>query len=202
MEMIKPYPQTGRKGVLMEDREIVALYFRRDETAIGETEIKYGRYLYKTAYNILGSMGDSKESVNDTLLAAWDSIPPNKPEVLSTYLGKLTRRISINMVRKRTRQKRGGSQYNLSFSELEECIPSVGGPEREMDDKLLADAINAFLRALAPEAREVFVGRYYFMDPIRKVAGNHGMSQSKAKSMLHRTRLGLREHLEKEGFTI
>jgi len=186
----------------MEDREIVALYFRRDETAIGETEIKYGRYLYKTAYNILGSMGDSKESVNDTLLAAWDSIPPNKPEVLSTYLGKLTRRISINMVRKRTRQKRGGSQYNLSFSELEECIPSVGGPEREMDDKLLADAINAFLRALAPEAREVFVGRYYFMDPIRKVAGNHGMSQSKAKSMLHRTRLGLREHLEKEGFTI
>ena len=88
----------------MDDHQIVALYFSRDEAAIEATQRQYGAYLYKIAYNILNNSQDSQESVNDTYLAAWNSIPPHSPEILSTYLGKLTRRIAVDIFRKRNRQ--------------------------------------------------------------------------------------------------
>ena len=100
----------------MEDRQIVALYWDRNEAAIDHTDKKYGKYLAKIAFNILSDREDTQESVNDTYLAAWNSIPPNKPTVLSTYLGKLTRRISIDRFRKKSSQKRGGGEYALSLS--------------------------------------------------------------------------------------
>ena len=98
----------------MEDNRILDLYWRRDETAIDQTEKKYGKYLLTVAYNILADREDSKESVNDTYLAAWDSIPPHRPDAFCAYLSKLTRRISIDFFRKRTSQKRGGGEYALS----------------------------------------------------------------------------------------
>ena len=100
----------------MEDEQIVTLYWNRDETAIQETQAKYDRYLTKIACNILADMEDSRESVNDTYLAAWNSMPPQRPSVLSAYLAKLTRRISIDRFRYRTRDKRRGSQYALSWT--------------------------------------------------------------------------------------
>lgn len=106
----------------MEDEQIVTLYWDRDETAIQETQTKYDRYLTKIACNILADMEDSRESVNDTYLAAWNSIPPQRPSVLSAYLAKLTRRISIDRFRYRTRDKRRDSQYALSLSELDDCV--------------------------------------------------------------------------------
>ena len=186
----------------MEDEQIVSLYWDRDENAIRETEIKYDRYLTKIAYNILNNTEDSRESVNDTYLAAWDSMPPHKPSILSAYLAKLTRRISIDCFRYRTRDKRMASEYAVSLSELGACVSGGNTTEEIVNVKLLADAIGIYLRLQSEEARTAFIGRYYFLDPIKEVAAYCGMSESRVKSLLYRTRLGLKEYLEKEGFCV
>lgn len=186
----------------MQDDRIVSLYLKRDETAIAETEQKYGKYLTKIAYNILFDWEDSKESVNDAYLKAWNSIPPHEPNCLSTYLSKITRQISIDIFRKRNSDKRKASQYAISLSELEECISNGDVTVQSVDLHILAEAINAFLRTLSPEKCNVFIGRYYFMDSIREVAAYYGMSEAKVKSMLHRTRIGLKNYLKQEGIEI
>lgn len=184
----------------MEDSRIVSLYWNRDEAAIDQTDKKYGRYLTKIAYNILADREDSQESVNDTYLAAWDSIPPHKPDVLSTYLGKLTRRISIDLFRRKTSGKRGGGEYALSLQELEACISGGNTTEQALDMQLLSEAIETYLRSVTQEARNVFIGRYYYLDPVKKIAGYCQISESKVKVLLYRTRKGLWEYLQKEGF--
>ena len=186
----------------MEDEKIVSLYWDRDERAIGETEEKYDRYLTKIAMNILNNYEDSRESVNDTYLAAWNSMPPHRPSVLSTYLAKITRRLSIDIFRHRNREKRKGSEYAISLSELGDCVSGGNTTEEIINVKLLADAIGIYLRTLPEEARTLFIGRYYFLDSLKEAAAYCGMTESKAKSLLHRTRLGLKEYLIKEGFDL
>lgn len=186
----------------MDDEQIVSLYWLRQESAIRETEKKYDRYLTKIAYNILSDYEDSRESVNDTYLAAWSSMPPHRPNILSTYLSKLTRRISIDLLRYRNRGKRQQSQYALSLEELGECVSGGNTTEAAYTEKELADTIADYLRLCSEEARHAFIGRYYYLDSIREVAAYCGMSESKCKSLLHRTRLGLREYLNKEGFAV
>lgn len=186
----------------MEDEAIISLYWDRDERAIRETEIKYDRYLTKIAYNILNNMDDSRESVNDTYLAAWDSMPPHRPSVLSAYLAKLTRRISIDCFRYRTRDKRMASEYAVSLSELGDCISGGNTTEELVNVKLLADTIGIFLRLQSEDTRTAFIGRYYFLDSIKEISSYTGMSESKIKSLLHRTRLNLKAYLEKEGFCV
>lgn len=186
----------------MQDEKIVELYWERNENAIKETQEKYDRYLTKIAYNVLADFEDSREGVNETYFAAWNSMPPHKPNILSTYLGKLTRRISIDIFRKRTRNKRIPSEYIVSLSELGDSISGADTPEEVLEMKLLTEAINTFLSQLPENARNLFVGRYYFMDPLREAARYCGISESKAKSMLYRTRCSLKEYLEKEGFVV
>ncbi len=186
----------------MEDKEIVALYWQREESAIRETERKYDRYLTKIAMNILADREDSRESVNDTYLAAWESIPPHRPDVLSTYLGKLTRRISIDRFRYRTRDKRKGSEYAISLSELGDCVSGGNTTEEAVNVKLLAETIGTFLRQQNEETRNVFIGRYYYLDPVKDVARYCGISEGKCKTVLFRTRQALKEHLIKEGFIV
>lgn len=186
----------------MQDIEIIELYFKRDESAISETKNKYDKYLMKIAYNILSETEDSKESVNSTYLAAWNTIPPHRPNILSAYLGKITRYISIDMFRKRNSAKRYISEYSESLSELSECVSSSENTEEAYEAKVLGEAINRFLRTLPKDARNAFIGRYYFMDSLHDVAEYCGMSESKAKSLLFRTRKRLKEFLEKEGFKI
>lgn len=186
----------------MRDEEIVALYWDRDENAIRATEKQYGPYLYKIAYNVLTNREDSEESVNDTYWKAWESMPPHKPGVLATYLGKITRQLSIDRYRKRSSKKRWGSQYALSLSELDECVSGGNDTEQSVDMALLGKSINSFLDTLSPEARCTFVGRYYYMDSLREVAAYYDMSESKVKSLLHRTRIGLKTHLKQEGFDV
>lgn len=185
----------------MQDYEIVELYFQRNERAISATDEKYGAYLSKVAYNVTANKEDSKESVNDTYLAAWGAIPPHRPNVLRTFLSKLTRRIAIDRVRKSNRQKRGASQYELSLGELEGCVSDVSVGDA-IDARILGEAISAFLRTQSPEARNAFICRYYFLDSVRDTAVRLDMSESKLKSLLHRTRNSLREYLTKEGFEI
>lgn len=183
----------------MQDNQIIALYFQRNESAILETEKKYGHYLAKIAYNILSDWPDCEESVNDTYLKAWNSMPPQKPDNLPAYLAKITRATSIDLFRKRTRRKRRSSEYDLSLSELESCLSAGDTTQLSVDANLLAKAINAYLRTLSPDARDLFIGRYYFADSLRDAAAYCGMSESRAKSLLHRTRLGLKVYLEAEG---
>lgn len=186
----------------MEDGQIVALYWQRDEAAIQETDKKYGRYLAKIAYNILESWEDGDEVVNDTCLRAWNSMPPNRPDRLAAYLGKIARRLAIDVFRARGREKRAGSQYALSLSELEECAGAGGAAEEGAELSLLAETISAYLRGLPPQVRTAFVGRYFYMDSLKEVAVYCGMSESKVKSMLYRARLGLKTYLIQEGFTV
>lgn len=184
----------------MNDDSIVKLYWMRDESAITATEEKYGAYLMKIAGNILTLPEDAEESVNDTYLAAWNSIPPQKPAVLSTYLGKLTRRISVSIFRKRHADKRRDGEFALALTEIENIISDTATPEALLDASLLGEAINKFLRTLGTDERRVFIGRYFYMDPLSEVAAYCGMSESRAKSMLFRTRQKLKEYLKKEGF--
>lgn len=186
----------------MEDAAIVALYWQRDESAIQKTEEKYGSYLTKIAYQILASREDSEESVNDTYLKAWKSMPPHKPGILSTYLGRITRQRSIDIFRERHREKRGGSEYALSLTELEDCVSSGDSTGTEVEAALLAEAIGTYLGELSAEVRTAFLERYYFLDPVAEIAARRGSSQARIKSMLYRTRQGLRDHLVKEGFDL
>ena len=186
----------------MKDQEIVSLYWDRNEDAIHQTQMKYGAYLSKVSYNILADFEDSKECVNDTYLAAWNSMPPQKPAVLSTYLGKLTRRISIDLFRKKTSQKRGGGEYALSLQELGECIGGGTDPAQNLETKALAQAITDFLEKQPQLDRQVFIGRYYYMDPVKEIARYCRISESKVKILLYRARQSLREHLQKEGFAV
>ncbi len=186
----------------MEDTQIVDLYWQRDEAAIRETEMKYDRYLTKIAMNILSDFEDSRESVNDTYLAAWNSMPPHRPMALSAYLGKLTRRISIDRFRYRTRNKRGGSEYEISLAELGDCVSGGNTTEEAVEVKLLAQAIGAFLRLQSEETRNIFIGRYYYLDPVKEVARYCGITEAKCKTVLHRTRQALKDYLAKEGFDL
>lgn len=186
----------------MEDAQIVSLYWDRQEGAIAETERKYDRYLTKIAYNILADLEDSRESVNDTYLAAWDSMPPHRPSVLSAYLAKLTRRISIDKFRYHSRQKRKGSEYTLSLEELGDCVSGGNSTEELVNIKLLADSIGLYLRLQPEQTRNVFLGRYYFLDSVPEIARHCGMTESKVKTLLYRTRIGLKEYLRKEGFDL
>ncbi len=185
-----------------EDHVIVDLYWDRDEQAIVRTQEKYGRYLMKIAMNVLADEEDSKESVNDTYLKAWNSMPDNRPQVLSTYLGKITRETSIDIYRRRTSAKRGGSQYAASLSELEEVLSGGDTAWQEVMEHKLSAAISAFLRTLPEKKRNVFISRYYFLDSTKDIAGKADMTETALRSMLMRMRQDLKKYLEKEGFTV
>lgn len=183
----------------MDDNRIVALYWARSENAINETALKYGKYCYAIAYNIFSSSEDADESVNDTYLGAWNSIPPNRPSILSTFLGKITRRISLNRWREKHTDKRGGGEVPLVLDELADCIPSDNDVESNLQAADLAKTIDSFILALPDTERRVFVCRYWYFDSILAICKQFGYSQSKIKSMLHRTRGKLLLHLKKEG---
>ena len=183
----------------MDDTQIVELYWAREESAIEETETKYGSYCRSIAQNILQNTDDAAESVNDTWLDAWNSMPPHRPSVLSTFLGKLTRRISIDKWRHQNAKKRGDGQLPLVLAELEDCISDGKSIEEETERKLLAEVIAAFVKSLPETEQKVFLCRYWYMDSVSSIASRFRFSESKVKSMLYRTREKLRVRLEKEG---
>lgn len=144
----------------MDDNRIVDLYWKRSEQAITETSMKYGKYCYAIAYNILYNNEDSEESVNDTYLAAWNSMPPKRPDILSAFLGKITRYISIDRWKNRMALKRGGGEITLVLEELEECVSAKMSVEEEYLKKELLEDINQFLADLPETERKVFMYRY------------------------------------------
>ena len=184
----------------MDDQSIVALYWDRSEQAIAETDRKYGAYCYSIAYHALANSEDAEESVSDTYMAAWNQLPPHRPSILATFLGKITRRISINRWKAKNTAKRGGGQITLTLEELDDCVDGKQNIERAYESHELVWAFNRFLETLPETERDVFLRRYWFFDSIADIAESFGFTQSKVTSMLYRTRGKLRKQLEKEGF--
>ncbi|MBE6931888.1 MAG: sigma-70 family RNA polymerase sigma factor [Ruminococcaceae bacterium] len=184
----------------MEDQRIVTLYWERSEEAIVQTQIKYSNYLSGISYGILQNHEDAGECVNDTYLDAWNAMPPHRPSILSTFLGKITRRISIDRWRKRGAEKRGGGELPLALEELGQCVSGRADVEGEAERNAQILLINRFLNRLPQTERSVFLCRYWYLDSIEAISRQFGFSQSKTASMLHRTRKKLRELLTKEGW--
>ena len=183
----------------MEDQNIIALFFDRSEQAIVETDKKYGGLCYSIAYHILDNREDSEECVSDTYLAAWKTIPPRRPSVLSAFLSKMTRHISIDRWRRVNAKKRGGGQMLLALEELGDCVGSQT-MESELTRRELTRILNDFLSSLSETERNVFLCRYRYLDSTETISQASGFSQSKVTSMLHRLRGRLHKRLSEEGY--
>ena len=185
----------------MEDRDIVALYWDRDEAAIRETQNKYGRLLQKLALGILRFHEDGEEVVNDACLAAWNAIPPERPQSLGAYLCKITRNLALNRVRRDRTVKRGGN-YEICSEELLEFLPAETDVEASFDAKETGALISAFLRSQKPEDRRLFLLRYWYFSSPEEIAAKCGMNVNTVKSRLYRTRQRLFAFLKEEGVQV
>ena len=179
----------------MDDEKILALYFSRDENAILQTKIKYGKYCRAAAYRILRDIEDAEECESDTYMAAWDQIPPTKPQVLSAFLSRITRNLSFKKLRANTAQKRGGGNQALPIDELANLIPDNTNAIAELE---ITEILNAFLRELPTRDRQVFLCHYWYCDSIKDISRQFGFTQSKVKMILSRTRQKLLDHLEQQ----
>lgn len=186
----------------MNDRQIVELYFERSEKAIEETQQKYGVYLKSIAYNILHSHEDSEECVSDTYLRAWNSIPPHSPSVLKTFLGKITRNLSLDRYDRLTAEKRGKGQAALAFEELQEALPASDNTDKIVEKIAIKDILNRFLASLSAEQRVIFMRRYWYFHSVKEISEEYGIGESKVKMSLSRSRKKLKAMLEKEEFYI
>ena len=185
----------------MDDKAIIELYFNRDENAIKNTQMKYGRYLYSIANNILSNNEDSEECVNDTYKSAWDTIPPQKPQVLSAYLGKIAKNHAINKYNYDTAGKRNKS-LEITLCELEEFLPSPDFADDTTEAIIFKRALNTFLRLLPEDKRNIFILRYWYLYEIAEIAKITGFKESCVKTSLLRLRQKLKKYLEKEGVHI
>ena len=180
----------------MEDSKIIELFWGRSENAISEADAKYGKYCYAIAYNILYSEPDSEECVN-----AWETIPPEKPNALSTYLGRITRNLALDRLAYRKREKRD-SAFDIILDEVSEMLPDTSTMPESADDVALREAINSFLRSLDADTRIIFVRRYWYDSAISEIAADYSLPVGTVKSTLSRTRKRFREYLQKEGIYI
>lgn len=184
----------------MEDRDIVELYWKRNEQAIPETAAKYGAYCTKISMNILSDPLDSEENVNDTYLQAWNSIPPTRPMSLAAFLGRISRNLALNRYKARHTGKREGDLFAQALEELDVCTPSGVSVENEVELRALSRSISDFLRTESRDARDLFVCRYFYCESIDDLSRKFGFHPGKVKTMLFRTRGRLHTHLKKEGY--
>ena len=185
----------------MEDKQIVELYWARSETAISETEKKYGRYCHYIAYQILHNDEDAKEVVNDTYLKTWNTIPPKRPDPLKPYVGTISRQLALDVYKKQHAQKRSG-QVPLVLDELSECIPDNDSGADIGESVALSDALNRFMWNLPQRTRNIFVRRYFYMSSVAEIAKDFSMKESNVTMHLLRTRKKLEQFLRKEGFDL
>ena len=189
----------AKGGDGMDDNRIIDLYFARNEMAIEHTRVKYGKLLNHVAFGILRSEGDAEECVDDTYMQAWRSMPPTRPNILSAFLAKITRNLSINRyLQNKARLKNLATEKVIE--EMEDCIPDSRGPISE--DIAIRDDINGFLSTLPELTRRIFVRRYFYMLPVKQIATEVGISVSNVKVSLMRTREKFRAYLEKAGISV
>lgn len=185
----------------MTDSEIIDLFFERSEQAITELAQKHGGAVSRVARNILGDRQDAEECVNDTWLGAWNSIPPQRPDPLRTYVCRIARNLATKRYHAERAQKRN-SQYDLALEELAECIPDSGTVESVYAAQELAESINRFLDTLSYEDKFLFMRRYWYADSLTDIAAMAGMRYSAVSVRLHRTKEKLKKQLEKEGLLV
>lgn len=186
----------------MEDAAIVALYWARDERAIPATAERYGGYCAAIAGNILGNREDAEECVNDTYLRAWNAMPPHKPRVLSAFLGKLVRNLSLNRWQRERAEKRDGGVLPAVLDELAEVVSGAEDVENQVEQKALLRAIDEFLGRLSPEKRSIFICRYWRTDSTADIAARRGLTEGAVTMTLSRLRKALRSELLERGFTL
>ena len=182
----------------MDDSRIIDLYWQRSETAIDETAKKYARYCHSISFNILRSEEDAEECVNDTWYAAWDKMPPERPQSLGAFLGRIPRNLSVSRWRQSRAQKRY-SGMEVLLSELEECVPAPGTVEEDLERRQLAQAISTWLDTLGPEDRRLFIRRYWYGGGVKELAEEAGERANTLSQRLSRLRKNLRIFLESEG---
>ncbi|MCH5350192.1 MAG: RNA polymerase sigma factor [Oscillospiraceae bacterium] len=180
----------------MDDKDIVAMYFDRDEMAVSKTIEQYGAMLTRFAGKFLKDKRDVEECVNDTYSKAWNSIPPNCPDNLFAYLAKICRCTALNIIEKGSAQKRSVQLVELT-TELAECLPDQSSTYSNEDN--ISELVNEYLRTLNKEKRAVFIGRYWYGESIAAISEKTGFSESKVKSMLHRIRGDFRKYLNEKG---
>jgi RNA polymerase sigma-70 factor (ECF subfamily) len=186
----------------MDDTKIIDLYWARSENAISETATKYGKYCRTIAYNILRNNEDSEECVSDTYLRAWEAMPPQRPRRLQAFLGKITRNLSLDRYKRLSAEKRGGGEVPVALDELLECIPAENSTEKAIEDIALTESLNRFLGTLSTESRRIFLRRYWYLTPVKEIAKEYSIGESKVKMSLLRSRKELKQFLEKEGITL
>ena len=186
----------------MDDERIVQLYWDRNESAIAESSQKYGAYCTSIAHNILSNLADAEECVNDTWFQAWNAMPPHKPSILSTFLGKITRNLSFDRYKKLHRQKRGGNNIDAALDELAECVSGADDTEKRWEEKELEEEINRFLFTLPEDKRYMFILRYWYVDSIAEIAKRIGISENNVSVTLSRIRSKLKARLIERGFDI
>jgi RNA polymerase sigma-70 factor (ECF subfamily) len=186
----------------MDDAKIVRLFWDRDEQAISATADKYGNYCTAIARNILGNREDAEECVNDTYLNAWNAMPPHRPGVLSTFLGKITRNLSFDRYKHNTADKRGGGETTAVLDELLDLVSDTDSVEQELDRKELVEAIDTFLGTLSDRKRDIFVCRYWYFDSISAIAASFGMTENSVSVQLNRIRQKLHDYLLERGFDL
>ena len=186
----------------MDDAKIVQLYWDRNEQAILATADKYGNYCASIAKNILGNHEDAEECVNDTYLNAWNSMPPHRPSILSTFLGKIVRNLSIKRYKHNTADKRGGGQATVVLDEIAEFVSDADSVEQESDRKELVTAIDSFLDRLPADKRNIFICRYWYFDSISDIANRFRMTENNVSVTLNHLRLKLHNYLLERGFEL
>lgn len=186
----------------MTDEKIIELFFRRDEQAIRESAIAYGAYCRSIASGILSDPLDAEEVVADTWLAAWESIPPNRPKYMRLFLGSITRNQALSRWRKNCAASRGGGETAIALEELAECVGSGSSPEEAVNTRQLGQTITEFLRREPAMRRNVFLRRYYYMESLPDIATRYGMKEPNVRMMLSRTRQKLRAYLKQEGYSV
>jgi len=193
---------TSSEVVRLDDSEIVEMLFDRNENAIAAMENKYGSYCASIANNILRNREDSEECVNDTYMKAWESVPPQKPKILSAFLAKITRNIAIDRYRRDRSQKRGGDDMGLIFEELEDCVSDGSNIEAAAERHEIIAAVNRFLGKLSTKNRIMFVSRYCYCESVHDIAARFGTKENNVSVSLNRTRAQLREYMKKEGYEL
>ncbi len=186
----------------MDDQKIIELYFARDEEALRKSEEKYGKYCKAIAKNILSSDEDAEEIFNDTLLGAWNSIPPEKPRSLKVYLGTLARNLSFDRYRKMTAEKRGGCEISLCIEEAEEFLADTVSVGDEYEKREFSKFLNGFLHSLPNRECDIFVRRYFYCDSTADIAKRFALKEPNVLVILSRTRKKLKEALKKGGYTL
>lgn len=186
----------------LEDDEIIELYWQRNEAAIAETDLKYRKYLFIIAYNILNEKLDCEECLNDTYLGAWNAIPPTRPNVLKAFLTTIIRRTAMKRYQHKNRQRAVPSEMTVSLSELEAFVSGDGDVEADFDAERLGKIISDFVRSLGKRRQFIFMSRYYAADSIDVIARDLKLSRSMINKELAAIRSDLAETLEKEGYSI